>query len=82
MNHRRKRQKVQVFSLRIVTSIVGETTRVSSEKHGCFGNFVYFSDLSFFLWLSTSLYNITTVTEHLKRQPTLQAMIQNQISKQ
>ena len=55
---------------------------LSSEKHGCFGNFVYFSDLTFFLWLSTSLYNITTVTEHLKRQPTLQAMIQNQISKQ
>ena len=39
MNHRKKTQKVKVFPLRIVTSIVGKTTRIGSEKHGCFGNF-------------------------------------------
>ena len=40
MNNIRKRQKVKVFPLRIVTSIVSENTRVCSEKHGCFGNSV------------------------------------------
>ena len=40
MNHRKKRQKVKVFPLKIITSIVGETKRVGSEKHGCFGNSV------------------------------------------
>ena len=40
MNHIKKRQKVKVFALRIVTSVVGKTTRVGSEKHGCFGNSV------------------------------------------
>ena len=38
MNHIKKRQKVKVIPLRIVTSIVGKTTRVGSEKRGCFGN--------------------------------------------
>ena len=33
MNHGKKRQKVKVFLVRIVTSIVGETTRVGGEKH-------------------------------------------------
>ena len=38
MNHIKKRRKVKVFPLRIVTTIVGKTTRVGNEKHGCFGN--------------------------------------------
>ena len=37
MNHGKKRQKVKVFLVRIVTSIVGKTTRAGSEKHGWFG---------------------------------------------
>ena len=44
--------------------------------------FIIFLILLSFFGCPTSLYNITTVTEHLKRQPTLQAMIENQISKQ
>ena len=34
MNHGKKRPKVKVFVVRIVTSIVGQTTRAGSEKHG------------------------------------------------
>ena len=31
---RKKKKKVKVFIIRIITNIVGETTRVGCESHG------------------------------------------------
>ena len=36
---KKERKKVKVFIIRIITNIVGETTRVGCEAHGWFGIF-------------------------------------------
>ena len=36
---KKERKKVKVFIIRIITNIVGETTRVGCESHGWFGIF-------------------------------------------